>query len=79
MSGADLAVAFTLHWVATGKPFAGWYDPTRDPQVVIRAQDGCFYYDGFGLLVIDFADNSSAFAYGMAARIPPSLLEVPPR
>jgi hypothetical protein len=48
----DLAVAFCLHWVATGEPLIGWYNKQVGYSYYSRAVGDalCFYVNGLGLV-----------------------------
>ena len=55
----DLAVAFCLHWVATGEPLFGWYDRQNGWSYEIRAVGGSLCFNGYGL-----GANSIMVVYG---------------
>ena len=40
----DLAVAFSLHWVATGEPLFGWFNKQEEWSFVIRGVGGALYF-----------------------------------
>jgi hypothetical protein len=67
----DLAVAFALHWVATGQPLFGWLNQSMGWCYVVRGVGGSLNFRRDGLS----ADNESGYeAYGniaVSARVSP--------
>ena len=67
----DLAVAFCLHWVATGEPLFGWYNEQKGWSYEIRAVGGGLGFDGNGLKANSFGDGYDDDAIGVSACVSP--------
>ena len=67
----DLAVAFSLHWVATVEPLFGWYKKQYEDSFIIRGVGGAltFFSDG---LQADATDGvNSGINVGVSALVSP--------
>jgi hypothetical protein len=53
----DLAVAFAVHWIATGEPLFGWYGYSKYSSYVVRGADGHLRFDRDGLAVRGILGN----------------------
>lgn len=66
----DLAVAFALHWVATGEPLCGWF-VTAKLSYQVRAKERALYFNESGMTELGVY-SCNRFEYsGVAARILP--------
>ena len=67
----DLAVAFCLHWVATGEPLFGWYDRQEGWSYEIRAVGGGLSFDAYGLVADSLWDSNDDGNIGVSACVSP--------
>ena len=67
----DLAVAFWLHWVATGEPLFGWRDRQESYSYVIRAVGGALNFGVRGLRASSFRDGYDLGDVGVSACVSP--------
>jgi len=67
----DLAVAFALHWVATGEPLFGWYDQSNDWSYIVRGAGGSLIFDPRGLSAHGVCDDSVDPGVAVSARVSP--------
>ena len=66
----DLAVAFALHWVATGEPLFGWYIQNRHSYWV-RGAGGSLGFDHDGLNAYGVYDGHDNLIVAVSARVSP--------
>ena len=67
----DLAVAFCLHWVATGESLFGWRNRQKDRSYMIRAVGGSLGFDGDGLWACSVYDDGGGGTVGVSACVSP--------
>ncbi len=67
----DLAVAFCLHWIATGEPLFGWRNRQKSWSYFIRAVDGGLSFDGNGLVAYPIYDDDVYDDIGFSACVSP--------
>jgi hypothetical protein len=67
----DLAVAFCLHWVATGEPLFGWYDRQEGYSYEIRAVGDALFFDVFGLRANSIIVDRDYDTIGVSACVSP--------
>jgi hypothetical protein len=65
----DLAVAFCLHWVATGEPLFGWIDKAEGWSYAIRAAGGSLGFLKGQLSALSIHDGFDSAAVGVSARV----------
>jgi hypothetical protein len=80
----DLAVAFALHWVATGEPLFGWMNDSWTSSYEIRAESGALAFINStplsiaGLISCGDRDDEGWYWLGASARVPLELALQPP-
>ena len=68
----DLAVAFSLHWVATGEPLFEWYVKPKEWSFAIRCVGGALDFDRTGLKAVALIDDDeSTGIVGVSALVSP--------
>jgi hypothetical protein len=67
----DLAVAFALHWVATGDSLFDWLDKSRDYSAYVRCAGGALCVDSCGLHMFDVEDRYDNVDVAVSARVFP--------
>ena len=67
----DLAVAFCLHWVATGEPLFGWYNKQVCYSYEIRAVGDALDFDDNGLKAGSIFDGNDHVFIGVSACVSP--------
>jgi len=67
----DLAVAFCLHWLATGEPLFGWYRKQNDYSYWIRAVGVALFFDVNGLLAYSIDGDDDWDDIGVSACVSP--------
>ena len=70
----DLAVAFSLHWVATGEPLFGWFNKQNEYSFTIRGVGGALGFHRYGLWESPINDDN---AYDIVAYVGVSALVSP--
>ena len=66
----DLAVAFCLHWIATGEPLFGWYKK-QSYSYDIRAVGDALYFCDCGLRALSINDDDGYDFIGVSACVSP--------
>jgi hypothetical protein len=67
----DLAVAFALHWVATGESLFGWYNQSNGWSYYVRGAGGSLYFSHDGLYAGGVHVDYDNRAVAVAARVSP--------
>jgi len=67
----DLAVAFALHWVATGEPLFGWYNQSNGGSYWVRGAGGSLDFDRNGLGASGVGDGNGHPIVAVSARVSP--------
>jgi hypothetical protein len=67
----DLAVAFCLHWVATGEPLFGWRNRQKDRSYVIRDVGGGLSFIADGLWDVSIGKEDDVVIIGVSACVSP--------
>lgn len=67
----DLAVAFSLHWVATGEPLFGWFNKQEEWSFVIRGVGGALNFNRNGLWASTISDACGRDFVGVSALVSP--------
>jgi hypothetical protein len=67
----DLAVAFSLHWVATGEPLFGWFNKQNEYSFTIRGVGGALYFFRYGLWASTINDDYDNDHVGVSALVSP--------
>jgi hypothetical protein len=67
----DLAVAFCLHWVATGEPLFGWFDGQEGWSKIIRAVGDALRFGDIGLGAYSINDVNAFVNIGVSACVSP--------
>jgi hypothetical protein len=67
----DLAVAFALHWVATGEPLFGWYNQSDSWPYVVRGAGGSLRFHHGGLRARGVEDGNAHPCVAVAAQVSP--------
>jgi hypothetical protein len=67
----DLAVAFALHWVATGESLFGWYNQSNGWSYYVRGAGGSLHFHRYGLYANGVSDVSDVPYVAVAARVSP--------
>jgi hypothetical protein len=67
----DLAVAFALHWVATGEPLFEWYDQSISWSYLVRGAGGSLYFPHVGLVAYGVDDDGDNPNVAVSAQVSP--------
>ena len=67
----DLAVAFSLHWVATGEPLFGWFNKQEEWSFIIRGVGGALFFYRYGLRAHTLYDVYVIDDVGVSALVSP--------
>ena len=67
----DLAVAFSLHWVATGEPLFGWFNKQNEYSFTIRGVGGALFFSRYGLRAHTLYDVYVIDDVGVSALVSP--------